>query len=239
MGERRGLRAGRRLLGGMLWMLLLGSTPASADEPATPVYVPPLLGSAGVVVGAGSRGVSLGDLALCALAPDHVGLSSRASPTLYWFSRGSLPGPPRLTLTTAGTDSVLLDTELAIPAADGVHRLVLAEHGVALREDVDYRWELSLPSPRSTTDEALTVSGYIRYRPVPPAVSARFNGLNGAQLPAVYAGAGYWYDAVWLLSELIRAHPDEPRFREQRAALLETVPLPVVVAHDRAERDFQ
>jgi hypothetical protein len=59
------------------------------------------------------------------------------------------------------------------------------------------------------------------------------NGLNGAQLPAVYAGAGYWYDAIWLLSELIRANPDEPRFRRQRLALLETVPLPAVIAHDR------
>lgn len=206
---------------------------AVEDETGGIVYVPPMLGSAGVVVGAGSRGARFEDLALCVLAPDHVALTSRPAPTLYWLSAGTLPAAPRLRISTAGTGSILLETKLPAVDADGIHRLVLGEYGIQLREDVDYRWVLSLPVSRTGTTETLTVSGYLRYRQVTSGLSAQLNGLNGAQLPAVYAGAGYWYDAIWLLSELIRANPDEPRFRRQRLALLETVPLPTVIAHDR------
>ena len=228
-----GLFPGGLIMGLLLSVVGSAITHATDDGAAGIIYAPPLLGSAGVVVGAGSRGARLEDLALCALAPDHVALSSRPAPTLYWLGVGTLPTAPRLRIGIAGTGSTLLETTLPVVDADGIHRLALGEYGVELREDVDYRWALSLPVSRIGATETLRVSGYIRYRQVSPRLSARLSGLSGAELPAVYAGAGYWYDAIWLLSELIRANPGEPRFRRQRLALLESVPLPAVIAHDR------
>lgn len=40
-----------------------------------------------------------------------------------------------------------------------------------------------------------------------------------------YAGAGLWYDAIAVISDLIAAHPHYHRLREQRASLLRQVGL--------------
>ena len=55
-----------------------------------------------------------------------------------------------------------------------------------------------------------------------------------ASRPALYAGAGIWYDAIDELSRLIAAQPENRELRIQRAALLEQVGLTEAAAFDRA-----
>src|SRR5262245_19535022 len=63
------------------------ATPASQTK-ATPdiLYVPPEVGFPGHRVGAGTRGMGRG-ASLQLLAPDHLGYTTEAQPTLYWYLR--------------------------------------------------------------------------------------------------------------------------------------------------------
>ena len=47
-----------------------------------------------------------------------------------------------------------------------------------------------------------------------------------ADLPSLGAEAGFWYDALSALSELIEATPQDPTLRKHRAAMLAQVGLP-------------
>lgn len=236
----RSLR-GRQLIGSWLIgsMLLFWQVSWGADDEAPIAYVPPLLGAAGAVVSAGSRGAKIGDLVLCAVAPNHVGLTTRASPTIYWFLSAIPAEEPQFTLAVVGSNSLLLDTTLNPGTEPGFKALPLDAHGVSLREGVDYVWTLSLPAEGDSGGERATVSGYIRYRQAPATLTGLLNGLNGAQMPSVYAGEGVWYDSLWLLSALVRANPDQAGFRRQRLALLESVPLPAPAAYDQAQLAVQ
>ncbi|HSD51643.1 MAG TPA: DUF928 domain-containing protein, partial [Candidatus Methylomirabilis sp.] len=49
-----------------------------------------------------------------------------------------------------------------------------------------------------------------------------------ADLPFLYAEAGYWYDALSALSEQIEATPQDPAPRKHRAAMLVQVGLPEI-----------
>lgn len=219
------LRSPRMMTLLALWLLV---PVAWASDPAQISYVPPLLGSADVVVGGGSRGAQYGEQALCALAPMQVGVTHRASPTLYWFSSLALEQGPELQLVDLATNQVLLEHQLAASDA-GIQRLVLRDFGVMLVQGRNYRWSLSLPVENTN----LEVSGYIRFEPAAPMLLAPREGVSATELPVTLAAAGNWYDSIWLLSELIRANPQQSQFREQRLALLESVPLPIVAAFDR------
>ena len=61
---------------------------------------------------------------------------------------------------------------------------------------------------------------------VPDDLGAKVSSASKADLPAVYAGAGIWYDAIAALNELIAAAPQDAALRTQRSALLREVGLP-------------
>jgi Domain of Unknown Function (DUF928) len=65
------------------------------------------------------------------------------------------------------------------------------------------------------------------------AVRSRLNEAGAASRPALYAGAGIWYDAIDEISRLISAQPENRELRAQRAALLEQVGLTEAAAFDR------
>ena len=64
-------------------------------------------------------------------------------------------------------------------------------------------------------------------------VPAQLKQASPAQLPALYAEAGIWYDAIDQLSKQISADQSNRQLRERRAALLEQVGLREAAAFDR------
>jgi Domain of Unknown Function (DUF928) len=65
-------------------------------------------------------------------------------------------------------------------------------------------------------------------------VLAQVKQASPAQLPALYAQAGIWYDAIDQLSSQISANQSDRQLRERRAALLEQVGLKDAAAFDRS-----
>jgi hypothetical protein len=162
------------------------------------------------------------------LAPAHVGRTSHASPTLYWF----LPEPTSLSVEVTVVDPAdaepLLERTLPGPVAAGVHALRLAELGVRLAAGVEYPWFVTLVVDAARRSNDVVSGGSIRYEP-----AAAVPGTPPERLAHAYAEAGLWYDAFDQLSTWLAAEPGAALLHAHRAALLEQVGLDEAARYER------
>lgn len=198
----------------------------------TPVYKPPKRGAPLTRIGGGTRG-SGEALILTVLAPEHTGLAATDQPTLYWYV--GQPFKTRVELAVADDRSVepLLETDIETSLNLGVQHLRLADHGVRLEPGTEYQWSVAIINDPKQRANDIVSSGTIKYVKAPVHVQEKLEQATQEESVAIYAGQGYWYDAMQSLSELIEARSQNNRFREQRAALLEQVALPEAAAYDR------
>jgi hypothetical protein len=159
-----------------------------------------------------------------ALAPTHVGLTTQASPTLYWTSSRDTNLRVELVLTDEQAEEPLVDRALE-GAARGTHALSLTDLGVALQPGVTYRWYASLvPDPADRSSEV--VSGGAVRRVVPgAALEAALSESEPGRRAHAQAEAGLFYDSLETLSRWVVAFPEAPEPRRYRDALLEAVEL--------------
>ena len=207
----------------------------SADEQAL-AYKPPLRGAPLTRVGGGTR--SFGSaLAVNVLAPSDTGYTLQEKPTIYWFASQPIDKPVEITITS--TESLqdaakpLFEITLQPPLAKGIHAFRLNDHGVALKPGVEYQWFVAVVHNPAQRSNDVLAGGTIK-RVTDNPVQAQLKQASPAQLPALYAGAGIWYDAIDQLSRQISANQSDRQLRERRAALLEQVGLREAAAFDRS-----
>jgi len=200
-----------------------GVEPAAGGGDAV-VYRPPRLGAPRARVGGGVRGARALPTPL-ALAPDHVGLTARAAPSLFWHLDGvaSERRGLSLVLTLIEAEGVepLLEVPLRPPPAAGIQRVRLADHGVGLRPDVEYEWSVSMARGAEPRVQDLVSTGYLMRVDEPR--------LAEPADPARYADLGLWYDALEGLSDAIDARPGDAGLRAARNALLRQAGLEAAV----------
>jgi hypothetical protein len=200
---------------------------------AAPVYKPPLRGAPGGRVGGGTRGTAGRDLfVLSVLAPDHSALTVSEQPTLYWYISGDTSLPVEIAIADPNATEPLLEKTLTGPVTRGVHRINLAEHGIKLAPNVAYRWSVTVVPDANRRSRDILSSGVVERVSVPSDLAAKVTQAPKEQLPALYAEAGLWYDALAAMSALVAAAPDNPTLRQQRAALLTQAGLPEVAVED-------
>ena len=90
-----------------------------ASQPS-PVYKPPQLGAPGGRVGGGTRGIGGDALSLVALAPNHVGLTTQAQPTFYWYLSGTPSFPLIFTLIEYKAVKPLVEKQITMPKKAGI-----------------------------------------------------------------------------------------------------------------------
>jgi hypothetical protein len=201
------------------------SPPPFAGERAEPLYHPFEAHTPERRIGAGTRGQGrFGSLLV--LAPDHLGFTTRAQPTLYWYL--AAPTATRIDVTLRDEESVapLLEVTLPTPTEAGVQAVRLADYGVHLRADTSYAWFVSLVVDGERRSHDFSVGGWIRRR---DAGDARTPNNDASAL----ARAGLWYDALDAASAAIAGRPGDPAARALRAELLDEVGLSEVAAVDR------
>jgi hypothetical protein len=164
---------------------------------------------------------------LRALAPEHVGATVSAAPTLYWFLGGRSSVPVEVALGSEGAAKPLLELRLEPPVAAGIHALALPKYGVSLEPGVTYRWSVALVSDAANRDADAVSSAAIRRNDANDGMLA---SAGPAERAHALAAAGYWYDAFDVLTGWIQKEPGAERLREHRAALLEQVGLSGVAA---------
>jgi hypothetical protein len=206
------------------------SEPPAAEQPVkiaalvpedAPIYHPDAALAGGSLESRRSApaGVASGLPEVRALGPEHVGATSSASPTLYWFLSGPSRVPVEIRLAAEDAAEPLLELRLEPPVGAGLHNLRLDRRGIRLEPGVTYRWFVALIPDPANRDADLVSGAAVRMAPA--------GSLAGppAGLAHALAAAGYWYDAFDTLTAWIQKDPSSERLREHRAALLEQVGL--------------
>lgn len=200
--------------------------PTQGDAKSAPVvYKPPLRGAPGGRVGGGTRGTG-NVFVLSALAPDHMGLTVSEQPSLYWFISATTSLPIEVTITHPQGVKPLFERRLAGPVEKGVHRIDLAEAGVRLAPGVPYRWSVTVIPDANRRSRDILAAATIERVELPADVGTKLQQAPRQDLAGVYAEAGFWYEALASLSELIDRAPADAALRRQRAELLTQVGLP-------------
>jgi hypothetical protein len=137
-----------------------------------------------------------------------------------------------LTVQAEHAAAPLVRIRLHAPSRPGIYHATLGDYGVHLEPQVPYRWIVSVPRPNDPS-QAMVSSGVIKHIEPPEALQARTARAYKARLPYIYAEAGYWYDAVEAVSQLIDAAPDDASVRQARAALSAQVGLQAAADYDR------
>jgi hypothetical protein len=137
-----------------------------------------------------------------------------------------------LTVRAEHAAAPLVRIQLRAPLRPGIYRSTLADYGVHLESRVPYRWIVAVPHPNDRS-QAIVSSGVIQHIERPAALHTRIARAYKTRLPYIYAEAGYWYDAVEAVSQLIEAAPDDASLRQLRAALSEQVGLQAAADYDR------
>ena len=215
-----------------------GQPDAQAPATGSVAYKPPMRGAPLTRVGGGTRSVGASVLTLNVLAPGETGYTMQEKPTIYWYVSDTVNSPVELTITSTASlqDAATPAFEITLkpPVAKGFHALRLADHGIALKPDVEYQWFVAVVRNPAQRSHDVIAGGTIKRIADSGAVEPRLKQASQAQWAAVYAEAGIWYDAIDQLSKQISADPANRQLRAQRAALLEQVGLREAAAFDRS-----
>ena len=206
-------------------------TEQSASGGTVPKYNFPKRGNPGVRLGGGARGVSK-EFTLAVLSPDHIGLTVRERPALYWYVSKATPYPVVFTLIDADADKPVVEARLKPPSQHGVQRIRLGDHGVALSPNVHYQWFVALALDPARPSSDIIAGGVIERIEPDKELSSKLAGAKRTDALRLYAEAGLWYDALETVSDLVDGGPAEKDFRKQRAALLQQVGLSEIAAYD-------
>lgn len=157
---------------------------------AAPLYVPPLRGAPERRVGGASRGAEGSDLRFSALAPEHVGLTGEAAPTLYWYSSKVVPEAVIFAISEELAEKPLAERELPGLAKVGLQRISLAELGIQLEAGKSYEWFVTVRRGGVERSKDWVCGGALRFEPG--------QGVSADPVMAVreLAGSGRWYDAL-------------------------------------------
>ena len=209
----------------------------SPSPQRAPFYVPPHLptskqGGPKGRVGGGTRSDSNLPI-LSALAPDHVGLTAQAQPSLFWYLSSTTTFPIEVVIMNPQQTAPLFVKRFHPPFTPGIQRVRLADDAVSLATGVPYEWFIALIPDPTQRSKDLVARGLIERTKLPEALQTRLAQAGEGEAAALYAEAGLWYDALTALADLIEATPQETQFRQQRAALLKQVGLPEAAAYDK------
>jgi hypothetical protein len=103
---------------------------------------------------------------------------------------------------------------------------------VNLKEDVVYKWFVTLITDTNRRSKDLLSGGAIQRIVPPPGLRERLDKEGRNKATHIYAEAGVWYDAMAAVSEMIRVSPGDIPLRKIRASLLEQAGLRQVAEYE-------
>jgi len=125
------------------------------------IYVPPPRGGpTGTRMGGGTRGASHAPR-IAVLAPDHIGVTTRAQPSLVWYLSEQTRAPVELTVIADNAVEPLAVKRLPSPQRAGIHVEDLAKHGIQLAEGTTYDWYVTLVLDPKARDSDVVAGGAI------------------------------------------------------------------------------
>lgn len=216
-------------LSGLRWM---ESSNSPASSVTIPIYQPPRRGAPKVRIHAGSRAASVDAASvLVAFAPEHVGLTRNARPTLYWYLSKATDNDLEFALVTEENPDPVIEIVFR-PDRLGMWGIELGKHGIELRPGVLYRWSIAVVVDPKRRSKDWVAGGMIER--VADELDLSRNSL--AEDPMAFMGelarAGIWYDLIdEIIGRACRTGDPDPWIRVLNA-LLRQVNLQPVNPHD-------
>jgi hypothetical protein len=163
-------------------------------------YVPPSRrGAPARTQGGGSRGCALESTPVTILAPsDHVGLTTQARPTLFWYSANDSMLPMEISIVEPGVSEPIWVTHVQTGAA-GFNQVQLPDTVPELMVGRRYRWTVTrLCNVRRPSNNTYARGWIERVKPdaMNNAVNKPTPTFSSTDRINTYAEAGIWYDAV-------------------------------------------
>ncbi len=201
--------------------------------PKAPIYRPPLGDAPKTRVDGHVRGTDDAALTLTVLSPEHVGLTTREQPSLYWFQSKAVNTRFELTIVEKNATKPVLEAKFD-GGGGGIQRVRLSDYHISLTEGVEYRWSVAIVVDPENRSSDIVASGTIKRVKPGEKLLRRLKGAPAAELPYIYADEGVWYDSLEALSELVDAKPRDAKLHEIRAVYFMQVGL-----HDAAMHEMQ
>ena len=198
-----------------------------------PLYQPPRRGAPGGRVGGGTRGPSPGLPLLYALVPDHVAVTAEEQPPLVWYLSKATSFPMEFTVVEAMGVEPILEVALPSPTEAGIHILSLAQYDLRLETGKTYQWFVSLIPDPARRSKDIIAGGMLVVERLPENIAEAVKQATPQDATKLLAKAGFWYDAMGVISHGIQANPTDRALHDVRAALLEQVDLNTVALVDR------
>jgi Domain of Unknown Function (DUF928) len=182
-----------------------GAAPLNGPE-EEPVYKPPPRGAPGGRVGGASRGAIKVTVALPTidlLSPDgHTGLTTSATPTLYFFVSQPSAWPTQFTISTAAQPNPILEVNIPAPRQRGIYSVRTADYHIRLEPGVVYTWSVSvILNPKARSRDIVASASLLRTA-ADPVLTASLLAAPPHRRAVLLAQAGLWYDAVTTAADL-------------------------------------
>ncbi len=220
------------LLGISMGMSVFIASPTmAADEMASvdiPVYKPKVMGAPTRRVGGGSRGLCDAgkvNTSLTVLASIYTGTTSTTQPNVYWSISEDISKPIEVTLNTTGFPPVkVFESVINAPKA-GIHAINFKQQNITLEAGTEYELSLALICNADDRSADIGANSAIQYEPPSSSLSEKLAGVQEMQRPFIYAQAGFWYDAIDSVLNLVGNEPSNAKYSKWRDALLQNVNL--------------
>jgi len=161
---------------------------------------------------------------LVALMPQtNYGLTQSAYPTIYFYLPATTAEHLKFVLLNEATNELVYEGQFQIKGSDGIASVSLPDNGIQqpLAVDEAYVWYISVICDPTDRSADVVAEGQIA-RVAPLADTAE---VSMAELPALYAEAGLWVDALAASAAL--KQDDRP---SEWNALLDAVELSELIA---------
>jgi Domain of Unknown Function (DUF928) len=204
-------------------------TTTASDQPnefSAPLYTPPKNVVPRARVGGEMRGTGGSEPEVVALVPDHVGMTTNKAPALNYFLSKPTTHQIRFTISDIQSIRPFYELDLPNPPKAGIQTIDLKVLGVELDPNVQYRWYVSVVRNPDSPSQDIVAGGIIERCEFSECITAMDARVTCNKQNIIdNARAGFWYDAMGCLCNLINAEPLDTHLRRLRAALLKQVGL--------------
>ena len=212
---------------------LADTHPGPSLKISEPLYQPPRRGAPAGRVGGGTRGPSMALPLLYALVPDHVAITAEEQPPLVWYLSKATSLPLEFTIVEDMGVEPILEMALPSPTEAGIHMISLVQYDLRLEAGKTYQWFVSLIPDSTRRSKDIIAGGMLEVDSLPDGLADNVKQATPLDAAKLLAKAGFWYDAMGVITQEIQANPMDQALREVRAALLEQVDLNTVAQVDR------
>ncbi|MDZ8026025.1 MAG: DUF928 domain-containing protein [Nostoc sp. SerVER01] len=197
-------------------------------------FKPPKRGAPPVSAGGSTRGGSCvtGKKLITPLTPPNkLGLTLGERPTFFWHIPESSVKTAKFLLFADNDQTLFYETSFILPKKSGIVSFTLPDSAPALAVNKTYHWYMTIVCNAEDSSENPIVDGWVERIKPELALSEALAKANLRKLPAIYAEAGIWHEALTTLVQLRRTEPNNLKVRLDWREFFKSVNLSAIASN--------